>query len=255
MQRNKLEKNTVLVVLCLAGLGQRFLDGGYKTPKFLLLNNDKETTILELIITNFVLSGNDEFLLMLNKRHKKWKKTILNIERKLNVNFHLHFVSDTRGQAETAYIATQILKENFSNDEISNNPIAFHNGDTILIKRNFNTIKKIIRNNVNGVVDTFNSNSKNFSYVSLDHEGLVKEIIEKKVISNRATSGLYVFSNYDTYRTFYKKIDFSKKELFISDVYTQVLNSNLKVFNLHNENPRDTIVLGTPSEYEDWIIK
>jgi dTDP-glucose pyrophosphorylase len=255
MQRNKLEKNTVLVVLCLAGLGQRFLDGGYKTPKFLLLNNDKETTILELIITNFVLSGNDEFLLMLNKKHKKWKKTILNIERKLNVNFHLHFVSDTRGQAETAYIATQILKENFSNDEISNNPIAFHNGDTILIKRNFNTIKKIIRNNVNGVVDTFNSNSKNFSYVSLDHEGLVKEIIEKKVISNRATSGLYVFSNYDTYRTFYKKIDFSKKELFISDVYTQVLNSNLKVFNLHNENPSDTIVLGTPSEYEDWINK
>ena len=255
MQRNKLEKNTVLVVLCLAGLGQRFLDGGYKTPKFLLLNNDKETTILELIITNFVLSGNDEFLLMLNKRHKKWKKTILNIERKLNVNFHLHFVSDTRGQAETAYIATQILKENFSNDKISNKPIAFHNGDTILIKRNFNTIKKIIRNNVNGVVDTFNSNSKNFSYVSLDHEGLVKEIIEKKVISNRATSGLYVFSNYDTYRTFYKKIDFSKKELFISDVYTQALNSNLKVFNLHNENPRDTIVLGTPSEYEDWINK
>ena len=96
MQRNKLEKNTVLVVLCLAGLGQRFLDGGYKTPKFLLLNNDKETTILELIITNFVLSGNDEFLLMLNKKHKKWKKTILNIERKLNVNFHLHFVSDTK---------------------------------------------------------------------------------------------------------------------------------------------------------------
>ena len=255
MQRNKLEKNTVLVVLCLAGLGQRFLDGGYKTPKFLLLNNDKETTILELIITNFVLSGNDEFLLMLNKKHKKWKKTILNIERKLNVNFHLHFVSDTRGQAETAYIATQILKENFSNDEISNNPIAFHNGDTILIKRNFNTIKKIIRNNVNGVVDTFNSNSKNFSYVSLDHEGLVKEIIEKKVISNRATSGLYVFSNYDTYRTFYKKIDFSKKELFISDVYTQVLKSNSKIMNLHNKDSKDTIILGTPSEYEEWMNK
>tara|TARA_B100001245_G_C22764711_1_gene369893 strand:- start:55 stop:813 length:759 start_codon:yes stop_codon:yes gene_type:complete len=249
------KKNTVLIVLCLAGLGQRFLDGGYKTPKFLLLNNDKKTTVLELIVKNFLLSGNDKFFLILNKRHEKWKKTILNIERKLNVNFHLNFISDTRGQAETAYIATQILNQNFSNNEMSNTPIAFHNGDTILKKRNFNIIKKIIRNNVNGVVDTFNSDSKNFSYVSLDHEGLVKEIVEKKVISNRATSGLYVFSNYDTYRTFYKKIDFSKKELFISDVYTQALNSNLKVFNLHNENPRDTIVLGTPSEYEDWINK
>ena len=249
------KKNTVLIVLCLAGLGQRFLDGGYKTPKFLLLNNDKKTTVLELIIKNFILSGNDDFFLMLNNRYEKWKKTILNIEKKLNVNFYLNFVSDTRGQAETAYKATQILKENFSNNKMSNTPIAFHNGDTILKKRNFNTIKKIIRNNVNGVVDTFNSDSKNFSYVSLDHEGLVKEIVEKKVISNRATSGLYVFSNYDTYRTFYKKIDFSKKELFISDVYTQALNSNLKVFNLHNENPKDTLVLGTPLEYENWINK
>ena len=107
------KKNTVLIVLCLAGLGQRFLDGGYKTPKFLLLNNDKKTTVLEFIIINFILSGNDEFFLILNKRHEKWKKTILNIERKLKVNFHINFVSDTRGQAETAYIGTQILKENF----------------------------------------------------------------------------------------------------------------------------------------------
>ena len=66
------KKNTVLIVLCLAGLGQRFLDGGYKTPKFLLLNNDKKTTVLELIIKNFILSGIDEFFLILNKRHEKW---------------------------------------------------------------------------------------------------------------------------------------------------------------------------------------
>ena len=42
------KKNTVLIVLCLAGLGQRFLDGGYKTPKFLLLNNEnpRDTIVL-----------------------------------------------------------------------------------------------------------------------------------------------------------------------------------------------------------------
>ena len=110
-----------------------------------------------------------------------------------------------------------------------------------------------MENNIDGVIDTFNSNSKNFSYVSLDNEDLVEKIVEKEVISNKATSGFYVFSNYDTYRNFYRKIDFSKKELFISDVYTQALSSNLKIFNLHNDNPRDTIILGTPSEYENWI--
>ena len=52
-------------------------------------------------------------MIYIKNKHEKWKKTILNIERKLKVNFHINFVSDARGQAETAYIGTQILKENF----------------------------------------------------------------------------------------------------------------------------------------------
>jgi len=251
----KNNESEVIVVLCLAGLGKRFLDEGYKTPKFLLLHKDKKTTILELIIKNFILFGINDFFLVLNNRNKKWKKTILDIGENLKVNFHLSFINDTTGQAETAYIATQIIKEGVFSDDMAKKPIAFHNGDTVLKKRNFNIIKKNIKNDIDGVIDTFNSQSKNFSYVSLDDEGLVKEIVEKKVISNRATSGLYIFSNYNIYRTFYKKIDFSKKELFISDVYTQALNSNLKILNLHNKKPSDTIILGTPSEYEDWINK
>ena len=35
-------KNKIIIVLFLAGLGQRFLDKGYRTPKFLLLAKDKK---------------------------------------------------------------------------------------------------------------------------------------------------------------------------------------------------------------------
>jgi len=245
----------ILVVLCLAGLGKRFVDEGYKTPKFLLPYKDKKTSILEEIIKNFILSGISEFFLVLNNRDKKWKKVIFDIGENLKVNLHIDFIDDTKGQAETAFIATQIIKDGIYSFEMSKKPIAFHNGDTILKNRNFKKIKKIIKNDVDGVIDSFNSKSNNFSYISIDNKDFVKEIVEKKIISNRATSGLYIFSNYNTYRAFYKKIDFSKKELFISDVYTQVLKSKSKVINVHNKDSKDTIILGTPVEYEEWMNK
>ena len=245
----------IVVVLCLAGLGKRFLNEGYTTPKFLLPYKANKNSILEEIIKNFILSGVREFFLVFNNRDKKWKKVIFEICENLKVNFHIDFIDDSKGQAETAFIATQIIKDGIHSLEMSKKTIAFHNGDTILKNRNFKKIKTTIKNDVVGVIDSFNSKSKNFSYISIDNKDYVKEIVEKKIISNRATSGLYIFSNYITYRTFYKKIDFSKKELFISDVYTQVLKSKSKVINIHNQDSKDTIILGTPLEYEEWINK
>jgi dTDP-glucose pyrophosphorylase len=242
----------IMIVLCLAGLGQRFIKKGYKIPKFLLPSKNNNITILELILKNFISSGNDEFILMLNTRNKNWKKNIQNIGKKLNITLHINFISDTKGQAETAFLATKIIEKDFNND-YKNKPIAFHNGDTILLNRDLNTINKIINNSIDGVIDTFNSASENFSYTSVNSEGLVEEIIEKRVISKTATTGLYVFSNCKTYGELYKKMNKSHKELFISDVYIEALNSGLKIFNIHNENPKDTIILGTPQEYEDWL--
>ncbi len=246
-------ENKIIIVICLAGLGKRFVNNGYKTPKFLLPSRNKNITILELILKNFILSGNYEFVLMLNIRNKNYLKDIQNIGKKLNITFYINFISDTKGQAETAFLAVKMIEKDF-NDDYKNKPIAFHNGDTILVNRNLNLVNKIINSNIDGVIDTFNSTSENFSYTSVNSEGLVKEIVEKKVISKTATTGLYIFSNYKIYKDLYKKMDKSQEELFISDVYAEALNSGLKIFNTHNKNPKDTIVLGTPKEYEEWII-
>ena len=46
-------KSKILVVLCLAGTGQRFLDEGITTPKYFLKHPKNKTSILELIIKNY----------------------------------------------------------------------------------------------------------------------------------------------------------------------------------------------------------
>ena len=247
------QKNTLIIALCLAGLGQRFLDNGYKTPKFLLLAKDKETTILELILRNFITLGNVEFVLMLNDRHKKWGKDVLNIIEKLEITFQIEFIKDTQGQAETAFFATEVIKNNYDLGELKITPLAFHNGDTILLNRDLESINKAMKNLFDGVIDTFNSDSNNFSYISTDSNSRVKKIIEKEVISNKATTGFYIFPNIMKYRFLYKKINKNKKELFISDVYSESIKLNQRILNLHFNDPEDTIILGTPIEYENWL--
>lgn len=245
--------NNVIIVLCLAGLGQRFLDKGYETPKFLLSSKNSQITILELILQNFILSGSNEFILMLNKRHQLWENKINSIAKKLKITFNIEFIEDTRGQAETAYYATEILNNSNNKNKFLDSPIAFHNGDTILVGRDLKLVNKIISKSFDGLIDTFESLSENFSYISTDSNSIVKKIIEKKVISNRATSGFYVFSNFNNYRYLYKKINKDEKELYISDVYNVAISMGQKIFNLHYESPYETIVLGTPVEYEDWL--
>jgi hypothetical protein len=72
----------------------------------------------------------------------------------------------------------------------------------------------------------------------------IKTIVEKIVISDMATSGLYLFSNVDKFLEFY-----TSDNIYISDLYQKMIDSNSKIAinEIHNEN--DTVVLGTPSEY------
>tara|TARA_B110001469_G_C9308548_1_gene166933 strand:- start:14 stop:328 length:315 start_codon:yes stop_codon:yes gene_type:complete len=96
-------------------------------------------------------------------------------------------------------------------------PIAFHNGDTVLLNRKLYLVNKAIKNLFDGVIDTLNSDSDNFSYISADSESMVKKIIEKEVISNKETTGFYVFYNIMKYVLLYNKIN--KKRNYISAMF------------------------------------
>jgi dTDP-glucose pyrophosphorylase len=244
-------KSKILVVLCLAGTGQRFLDEGIKMPKYFLKHPKNKTSILELIIKNLQLGGCNDFLLIVNKRHKKWKDEFIKVEKNLNIDFKIYFTEDTAGQAETAYIATNLINDHHM--DLVNLPIVFHNGDTILKNRDFRIIPNEIESGCYGLIDTFNSSLRDFSYLLKDDRGYVKDIKEKEVISNMATSGFYGFLSSAFYNKIYKDTDFSDGERYISSVYKTMVRLGYKISNLHNNEDGDTLILGTPKDYKAWI--
>ena len=210
------------IIFSMAGLYSRFKIAGYKEPKY-LLKNSKGKTILEMVVDN-ILSSFDfaNILFVANSRDIVFKSEINKCIHDYK-NTSVIFVDDTDGQAHTVKIGIDFLKSELKD---FNKKLIVHNIDTILLGRDFNEINEFL-DNYDGVIDVIISEYAGYSYVSLNNQGLINEIAEKKVISNFATTGMYCFSNYNQYLECYSKIHSADKELFVSDVYKEYLKKDL----------------------------
>tara|TARA_B100001093_G_C26322585_1_gene798360 strand:- start:108 stop:623 length:516 start_codon:yes stop_codon:yes gene_type:complete len=163
--------------------------------------------------------------------------------------FEIIITPDTNGQAETASLALDFIK--------NDNWLFFFNGDTILKDRNLNKIIDCIntKEEISGFIDVFYEQSANYSYVKVNRKMNVEKIAEKIVISKYATSGLYGFCNKETFFNYYKKLNFADDEIYISDIYKLMISDNLKIKIGDLYSKAQTIVLGTPNEYKNNRFK
>ncbi len=235
-------------VFCLAGKGSRFLKDGIYQPKFLLeLNSGDE--ILKASIKAFNLPKEIKFFLIINNKHKPYINHINKIMSSFSNDYEIIMTPDTNGQAETASLALDFIK--------NDNWIFFFNGDTILKDRNLNKTIDYVNSNkeISGFIDVFYEQSANYSYVKVNSNMYVEKIAEKIVISKYATSGLYGFCNKETFFKYYKKLNFAEDEIYISDIYELMIVDNLKIKIGDLFSKAQTIVLGTPKEYKNNKFK
>lgn len=234
----------------MAGLNTRFHDAGFDLPKYLL--PWKGNTIIYEIISH--LCDFNEIVLVANKRDQFFKDKVLNSLNELDCFKKIKFIHipDTRGQAETVAVAIASL----TNKEL---PLIVHNADTIVSGRKLESIKKGLEKD-NFYVDTFISSSPNYSYVQLDL-GKISKIIEKKVISPFASSGLYGFKSANYFTKLLNRyeedlINLDKvEEIYVSDVIRKMLSTGDSGFTQEIDSEANTIVLGTPEEYGLQITK
>lgn len=146
-------------------------------------------------------------------------------------------VLDTTGQAETAFIGINEANKRFKLEGST----VIHNIDTILYNRNISSIKDSLKIN-DGHIDIFKSNNHAYSYVMIKN-GFVTAISEKILISDMATSGLYGFASPQLF------LDNYNGELYISDIYKKLITNGLRIHVSETHDEKDTIVLGTPSDY------
>ena len=231
------------IILTLAGLGTRFKREGYKVPKYLLPVKDgyKETKIIDLIINEIIsiFSKEIRIIVVLNsKDYKISSQHFLYLSKKTNLD--VRFIPIMPGQAYSV-----LAGFNFSEPD---HGFTVMNGDTLI---SLDGIKNEMKSKMN-MVNTFYSDSDDYSYVHLDKKGFVKKIVEKQVISTHASTGLYCFRSRDLFIEALNSLEenriFEKPEIYLSEVIQQLINRGefFKVIKT------DMIDLGTPKKYEEY---
>ncbi len=227
----------------MAGKYIRFRNAGYSLPKFLLpLGNGK--TIFQEIMEQLVSGYNFEnIIIVANQNDYQHTAEIESAIKASGIHeFDLLFIEDTKGQAETALVGINQLKKK----QCRSKKIVIHNIDTVLYERDMHRIDKLL-DTYHGYIDVFIANTDNYSYVKTDDNNVVTDIKEKEVISNKATTGLYVFKDLNEYERYFKQMKIAG-EYYISHLYELMLIDQKEI--IVNTKMTSTIILGTPQEYE-----
>ena len=230
----------------MAGRGERFINGGYETPKPLIEINGK--CMIELAIESLNISGNFIFI--------TYKYTNDNFNKKLNTILKKY--SDkiiqidyiTQGPASSALLAEDII-----NDD---RELVITNCDQIMNWNSQEFINYCNKSDKDGIVVTYDSNTEKNSYIKLDDSGNAIELAEKKVISNLSLNGIHYWKKGKYFVSSAKKmIEKQIKvngEFYISVSYNEMINDGLKVGNYHIDQSVHFAV-GTPNDLEKYLKK
>lgn len=231
------------IVIPMAGRGSRFAEAGYNIPKPLIPIRGKPMT--EIVINNLRPKCKHRFIFICLKEHinnhgidsllQKWSPGSQIIE----VN------TVTEGAACTVLLA----KDSINNQQ----PLMIANCDQWIDIDINEYLMKMELDNADGLIMTMWADDTKWSFVRFDAHGNPSEVVEKEVVSNEATVGIYNY-RFGSYYVEAAEGMIAKNlrvnnEFYVAPVYNEMISKGLKitVFNI-GKVLKGMYGLGTPSD-------
>ena len=236
--------NKMNVLIPMAGAGKRFSEAGYMFPKPLIEVGNKP--MIQLVIESLNLEAN--FIFIIQKEHQK-KYNIKSVLKILQPNCKIIELDQlTEGAACTTLLAKNLIN--------NSDPLIIANSDQYINWNSSQALYEFNSKNLDGAILTFESIHPKWSYARCDNEGYVKEVAEKKVISNNATVGVYYWKHGSDYvssaEEMIKKNIRVNNEFYVCPTYNELLAKGKKV-KIHNVESMSG--LGTPEDLDNFIRK
>lgn len=227
----------MIIIIPLGGLGERFKKWGYKRPKPLI--NVMGKPIIFWLLDNLTITNIDIVLIPYNKELKKYNFESLLLKRYPKINFKFLVLNQqTQGAAETIMMGLDTIS-------IPDCPILCMDGD------NFYTSNIIGQWEGKNSVFYFNdcSDSEAYSFLKLDADNTIIDIVEKNRISDCASTGSYGFKSYYKLKLYCEQLISlnirQKNEFYMSGVVKLMLDEN-HIFFGKNISRNNYFCLGTP---------
>lgn len=211
------------IVIPMAGRGSRFAEKGFALPKPLIPVCGVPMT--KLVIENLRPSGAHTFTFICQRAHlneydlapklRQWAPgaNVIAIDRV------------TEGAACTVLLSESIID--------NNQPLMIANCDQYVDTDMDAYLAKMDRECLDGLIMTMTANDKKWSFVGFDAAGRVDRVVEKEVISNEATVGIYNFRRGRDFVAGAKRMIARNlrvnNEFYVAPVYNQMIEDGAKL--------------------------
>lgn len=236
------------IVIPMAGRGSRFTDAGYTDPKPLINVSGKR--MIEVVIDNLTPSCEHRFIFVCQQDHVK----AYNLDTIFSNACENYEVVTINAITEGAAITVLKARKFFDIEE----PLMIANSDQWVDVDINDYLQDMEERKLAGSILTMKADDPKWSYVKVDSRGMVSEVVEKVVISDEATVGIYNFakgSDFCKFADFMVEQDIrSNGEFYVAPVYSLMAEKGVDVgiFNIGEEG-NGMYGLGIPSDLESFL--
>ncbi|MFS1510724.1 MULTISPECIES: glycosyltransferase family 2 protein [unclassified Vibrio] len=236
------------IVVPMAGRGSRFANAGYELPKPLIDVNGKH--MIEVVINNLKPKCEHRFIFVCQNEHIG-QFNLHSVFAQACDNFEVVGID---GVTEGAAITVLKARKFFDNED----PLMIANSDQWVDTNINDYLADMEARELEGTMLTMKADDSKWSYAKVGADGLVSEVVEKVVVSDEATVGIY---NFSCGKTFCKYADYmiekdirSNGEFYVAPVYTFMANGGARIgiFNV-GEEASGMYGLGIPSDLQLFL--
>ena len=234
-------KHDLTIVVPAAGEGSRFIKAGFSNPKpFIRLRG---VPMVGLVIKNLAWP-NAKYVLIARRSHVEADPEAVADTRRLGVEAIFLLDRLTEGTACTVLAA----REHIAPDE----PLLIANSDQLVRDGIVDMIADAKKRGLDGSIMVFQCDGDpKWSYARCDENGFVTEVAEKRVISNKATVGIYYFRKasyfFDAATSMIAANERVNNEFYTCPTYNYLIKRGGKV-GIYEINVTSMSGLGTPED-------
>jgi dTDP-glucose pyrophosphorylase len=171
------------IVLPIAGRGSRFVKAGFQLPKPLIPVHG--VPMIRVVVDNLSPRSACRYVFLALQEHIDAHR----IDERLRGIVPGCEVVPVRAVTEGAACTVLLAREFIDNDE----PMMIANSDQFVDADINDYLAVMAAKGMDGMIMTFWSDHPKWSYCRMDADGWVTEVVEKQVVSNEATVGIYNF--------------------------------------------------------------
>lgn len=218
------------IVLPIAGRGSRFVEAGYTVPKPLIPIDG--IPMIELVTANLRPSRPHRFLFLALDEHLAdgMRAELLRIAPDCRI---VPVRSVTEGAACTVLLAREFID--------NAQPLMLANSDQWVDVDIDDYLAATDDTALDGLIMTMTANDPKWSFVGFDERGLVNRVVEKQVISDEATVGIYNFRRGSDFVTAADEMIAKNlrvnNEFYVAPTYNELIarDARIGVFNVGSE--------------------